>query len=195
MHQRQHYCDVTRHHYSDVTECSTIATHDAYNAVAADGIASLIYQWRVFWLPFVDMLKNISYNNVTYIDLKRYIIQITMLERPKISSSKQPKSPGILPSALTSKSLGVKIENGQVTCKQNFKWLGLQDRRLKTGPGFITGHGLDTVPVSIFVFWRCIGHFIAYFTVGFSVFHWFGQNENQILRNISVFHRVSLEPL
>ena len=27
MHQRQHYCDVTRKHYSDATESSTIATH------------------------------------------------------------------------------------------------------------------------------------------------------------------------
>ena len=128
MHQRQHYCDVTRQHYIDVTECSTIATQDAYDAVAADGIAPLIYQWREFWLPFVDMLWNISYN-VTYIDLKIYKIQITMLERPKLSQSQQPTSLGISPSDLASKSLGVKIENSQVTCKQNFKWLGLQDRR------------------------------------------------------------------
>ena len=56
MHQRQHYCDVTRQHYSDVTECSTTATHDAYDDGAADGIAQLIYQRREFWLPFVDML-------------------------------------------------------------------------------------------------------------------------------------------
>ena len=38
-----------------------------------------------------------------------------MLERPKISPSQQPRSLGISPSDLASKSLGVKIENGQVT--------------------------------------------------------------------------------
>ena len=47
---------ITRQHYSDVTECSTIATDGAYDGVAADGIAPLVYQWREFWLPFVDML-------------------------------------------------------------------------------------------------------------------------------------------
>ena len=57
-----------------------------------------------------------------------------MLERPKISPSQQPKSLGISPSDFPSKSLGVRIENGQVTWRKNFKWLGLQDRR-KTGPG------------------------------------------------------------
>ena len=67
MHQLQHYCDVMRQRYSDVTECSTIATHDAYDAVAADGITPLIHQWRYFWLHLVDMLQNISYI-VTYID-------------------------------------------------------------------------------------------------------------------------------
>ena len=52
MHQLQHYCDITSQHYSDVTECSTIATHDAYDAVLAGGIEHLIYQWREFWPPF-----------------------------------------------------------------------------------------------------------------------------------------------
>ena len=46
MHQRQHYCDVTRQHYSDIIECSTIATRDASDAVGAYGIEYLIYQWR-----------------------------------------------------------------------------------------------------------------------------------------------------
>ena len=41
---------------SDVTECSSIATHDAHDAVTADGIAPPIYQWRQFWLPVADML-------------------------------------------------------------------------------------------------------------------------------------------
>ena len=75
--------------------------------------------------------------NVAYIDFKRNKIQITMLERPKISPSQQPKSLGISPSDLASKSLGVKIENGQVTCGGIFKWLWLQDRRYKTGPGYL----------------------------------------------------------
>ena len=35
-----------------------------------------------------------------------------MLERPKISQSQQPKSLGISPSDLASKTLVVKIENG-----------------------------------------------------------------------------------
>ena len=60
-----------RQHYSDVTECSTIATNDAYDAVGADGIKHLIYQWREFWLTFVDILLNIPYN-VTYINSKGY---------------------------------------------------------------------------------------------------------------------------
>ena len=67
--------------------------------------------------------------------LERYRIQITMLEWSKISASQQPKSLGISPSDLASKSLGVKIENDQVTWRENAKWLGLQDRREKTGPG------------------------------------------------------------
>ena len=46
MHQRQHYCDVMRQYYSDVIECSTIATRDASDAVGAYGIEYLIYQWR-----------------------------------------------------------------------------------------------------------------------------------------------------
>ena len=58
-----------------------------------------------------------------------------MLKRPKISPSQQPKSLGILPSDLASKSLWVKIENGQVTWRKTFKWLGLQDRRWKTANG------------------------------------------------------------
>ena len=45
MHQRQHYCDVTRQHYSDVIECSTITTRDAYDAVGAYGIEYLISKW------------------------------------------------------------------------------------------------------------------------------------------------------
>ena len=35
MDQRQHYCDVTRQHYSDVIECITITTRDACDAVGA----------------------------------------------------------------------------------------------------------------------------------------------------------------
>ena len=42
-----------------------------------------------------------------------------MLERPKISPSQQPMSFGISPSDLASNSLGVKIENGQVTWGKN----------------------------------------------------------------------------
>ena len=42
-----------------------------------------------------------------------------MLERLKISQSQQPKSLGILPSDWASKSLKVKIENGQVTSRKN----------------------------------------------------------------------------
>ena len=38
-----------------------------------------------------------------------------MLEQPKISASQQPKSLGISPSDLDSKSLEVKIENDEVT--------------------------------------------------------------------------------
>ena len=45
IHQRQYYCDVTHQHYSDVIECSTIATCDAYDAVEAYGIGYLIYLW------------------------------------------------------------------------------------------------------------------------------------------------------
>ena len=56
MDQRQHYCDVTYWHYGDVIEYSTIAAHDTYDAVGADGIEHLIYHWREFWLSFVDML-------------------------------------------------------------------------------------------------------------------------------------------
>ena len=56
MQQRQHNCDLTRQHYSDVTECSTTATHNAYDAVGADGIEHQIHQWKEFWLPIVDML-------------------------------------------------------------------------------------------------------------------------------------------
>ena len=56
-----------------------------------------------------------------------------MLERPKISPGKQPRSLGISPSDLASKSLGVKIENGEMTRGEGggggFKWRGLQDRR------------------------------------------------------------------
>ena len=43
MHHRQRCCDVTRQHYSDVIECSTITTPDAYDAVGAYGIEYLIY--------------------------------------------------------------------------------------------------------------------------------------------------------
>ena len=57
--------------------------------------------------------------NVTYMDLKRYKVQIMMLEQSKISPSQQLKSLGILPSDLGSKSLGVKIENDQVTWRKN----------------------------------------------------------------------------
>ena len=42
-----------------------------------------------------------------------------MLERPKIFPSQQPKSLGISPSDLASKSHGVKVENGQVTWMNN----------------------------------------------------------------------------
>ena len=42
MHQRQHYCDVARQHYSDAIECSTITTTDDYDAVGAYGIEYLI---------------------------------------------------------------------------------------------------------------------------------------------------------
>ena len=38
-----------------------------------------------------------------------------MLERPKITPNQQPRSLGISPSDLASKSLGVKRESGQVT--------------------------------------------------------------------------------
>ena len=61
-----------------------------------------------------------------------------MLERPKISPSQQPKSLVISPSDLASKSLGVKIENGQVPWRKIFRWLGLQDRRQKTGPALLS---------------------------------------------------------
>ena len=53
-----------------------------------------------------------------------------MLEWCKISPSQQQKSLGISSSdfaKLASKSLGLKVENGQVTWRKNSKWLGLQD--------------------------------------------------------------------
>ena len=49
-----------------------------------------------------------------------------MLERPKISQSQQPKSLGISPSDLASKSLNVKIENVQVTWRNTPSDLGFK---------------------------------------------------------------------
>ena len=53
-------------------------------------------------------------------NLKRYNIQIMMLERPKISPSQQLKSIGILPSDLEAKSLGMKIKKRSSDLKEKF---------------------------------------------------------------------------
>ena len=49
-----------------------------------------------------------------------------MLERLKISPSQQPRSLGISPSDLASKSLGLKIENGEVTWGKHSSDLGFK---------------------------------------------------------------------
>ena len=101
----------------------------AYYAIGAGGIEHIIYQLRERWRCFIH-IWNIAYH-ITCMNLKLYEIQITMLERPKISPSQPPKSLGISPSDLAFKSLGVKIENSLVTWMKNAQWLGLQDRNRK----------------------------------------------------------------
>ena len=64
---------------------------------------------------------------MSHISIKKiFKIKITMLERPKISPSQQPRSLGTSPSHLASKSLGVKIENGEVTWGKHSSDLGFK---------------------------------------------------------------------
>ena len=118
MHQCQYYYDVTCQHYCDITEGSTIATDGKIlsdNAVEAGNIKHII---------------NLSFNRIltafcTYI--VKHTINCHIYEFEKIQNTNndvratqdilnhQPKSLEISPRNLASKSLGVKIENGQVT--------------------------------------------------------------------------------
>ena len=124
-------------------------------------------------------------------NLERYEIQLTMLERPNISPSQQQKSRVILPSGLASKSLGVKIENGQVTGRKNFKWLGVQDRRSKAGPDiWIICHCISCIYQYIYIWYTkwCLEIVIHYENREIDIWENFSQDRSFWYMGFSILY-------
>ena len=101
----------------------------AYDAVGTGCIKHTIYQWRECWLPYVRTLYTIPYD-ITYMNLRRYKIHITMLERPKISPSH------LLKSFRISQVTWLPIHLASI--KKTVKWVGWN---ISSDLGFKIGDG------------------------------------------------------